>query len=504
MLPKRELPPLFLTPTDRHGSNSRYVNPFGDCKPCAILDNFDFPLDRIPRPNTYDASFKTPDTELIERTIEDVNQLSFDEKIKSAIENLPERKVGEYSDIIDIKEIRLILRRCESKQKLLADIYLNHDERQAARNAELGNHRAGSYKNSEIDDPGLNEMVALISRRNSNMILSSPPLAQHTSQVARVDYAQKEDFISPTGGDSSIFRDFPLIGWFSRTRLSNSPKNDPFYVKENINNKIDKTLILDHNKKIKISDALIDLLNKSEFLFIGGTHETSDGKVIVDNLELLKEHGLTYVALEIPHSQQEGLNHYIATGNASNMNYPWDGIVKSIDCNPIIQKAKALGLKIIACDDVAVLDKRSYPGCRELNISDQLATLPQGGKKLVIIGAAHATLAEHPYRTARSWLNCVRSTSAISLQSYDGMMATALYSDISIEIAANVIAAYNFIAKNYSSWLNESFAYPTNCLSNLHFLNPFDLNFSVFLSYKQNYDYVFLLNENDTRLDLIG
>lgn len=94
MLPKQKFPPLFLTPTDRHGSNLGYINPFGDCKPCATLDNFDFPLDRIPRPNTYDIA----KTELIERTIEDVNQLSFDEKIKSAIENNLKFEVSLTSD----------------------------------------------------------------------------------------------------------------------------------------------------------------------------------------------------------------------------------------------------------------------------------------------------------------------------------------------------------------------------------------------------------------------
>ncbi len=259
---------------------------------------------------------------------------------------------------------------------------------------------------------------------------------------------------------------------------------------------------LDSNKKQKIEDALVELLNKSEFLFIGQTHMTFDGKVVVDNLELLKANGLTHVAIEIPISEQEGLNHYIATGNTAMLTAPFDKVVESIDCKLVIQRAKELGLEIIAFDDVNAIDLNVPEAEREFNMAKNLDSLPLEGKKLVFTGRNHVTTPSLPFWSAKIYLTQLgRSTSAVSLESFSSIVICALFDKLPEDAAVKMHTAYALIANNYADWLIEgSFAYPTNDLGNLSHANLIWPKHHKTFSYRENYDYVFILNEIDSEM----
>lgn len=262
---------------------------------------------------------------------------------------------------------------------------------------------------------------------------------------------------------------------------------------------------LDSNKKQKIEDALVELLNKSEFLFIGQTHKTFDAKVVVDNLELLKANGLTHVAIEIPISEQEGLDYYIVTGNTAMLTAPFDKVVESIDCKLVIQRAKELGLEIIAFDDAKAMGLKVSQAEREFNMAKNLDSLPLEGKKLVFTGRYHVTTPPFPFSSTKIFLTQLgRSTSAVSLESFSSIVSCAFFSNLSEDTAVKMHTAYALIANNYADWLiEESFAYPTNDLSYLSHANPIQPKHHKTISYRESYDYVFILNENDSEIDAI-
>lgn len=383
----------------------------------------------------------------------------FQRIVSNAIENLPKKKVGEYSSI-NIQEIRLILRRCEYKRITEEEAFLTNELRKMNE----------FIKQIEVGISGINPDDSMISPVNQ--------AGDFEDQLTRIGAQLTNE----------LTRNSPNI-----------LKGIVTSVMHNAVSRLKVDMKLDPSKKREIKDVLVELLNKSEFLFIGQTHRVFDAKVVLDNLELLKENGLTCIALEIPISEQEGLNYYILTGDISRLTMPVDKRVESIDYKLVIQRAKELGLEIIAFDDTNALSlKLSLESLekRELNMAKNLDRLPLKGKKLVFTGGFHAATCQIPFNSAKLILNRLhRSVSAVSLESFSSIVSSSFFFNISEDTAVKMYTAYALIANNHKDWLQgESFAYPTSYLSHL---------MSETVPYKDSYDYVFILNEMDSEIDTV-
>lgn len=289
----------------------------------------------------------------------------------------------------------------------------------------------------------------------------------------------------------------------NHTKAFNLLQNSVLFVIKNSIESFKTKIKLDPTGKKEIKDILIKLLNKSEFLFVGQTHRVFDAKVIVDNLEFLKENGLTCVALEIPISEQKGLDHYVATGDTSKLTKPFNRVVKSIDCKLVIKRAKELSLKIFAFDAANAMELEGVTIEREISMADNLLhKLPSDGKKLVMTGRAHTMTFKPPFFSAKSLLKLSeRGASTIALESFSSIVSEAYFGKTPEEIAVRQCMAYVTVANNHKDWLAKgSFAYSTKALGDLAHLNSMQRMNST--SYRDNYDYIFILNKKDSEISI--
>lgn len=256
-----------------------------------------------------------------------------------------------------------------------------------------------------------------------------------------------------------------------------------------------RNIQLDITKKREIRDVLIELLNKSEFLFIGITHTIYDTKVIVENLEILKENGLTHIALEKDSREQEALDYYASTGDYSKLDR---GYVASVVCElkPIIERAKELGLTLVAFDSLAA---GRHGSDRELSMCKNLNNLPKEGKKLVFTGISHTRELGIHYYSAKSLMQLTqRSISTIVLESFWSLTVLRLDNPVPPEMLVKIFPVYCSVDLNNPDWLETSFAYPTSELGNLTYLNTYEPTDPMF--YKDGCDYVFVLSQEDSKV----
>lgn len=145
------------------------------------------------------------------------------------------------------------------------------------------------------------------------------------------------------------------------------------------------------------------LLTKADFLFIGETHLVADEEIFIPMLEKLYKSGVKNLVVEFGTDQQKGLDHFLTTGDPSQLSRPFDLVVKNeTGLVNLMKAAHKVGLKVVCMDMPFSEQPKHSIEERESYMKDQLLNLKGNGKTMVVVGGAHAGIDKLPFSSLRT------------------------------------------------------------------------------------------------------
>jgi hypothetical protein len=252
------------------------------------------------------------------------------------------------------------------------------------------------------------------------------------------------------------------------------------------------------SSKVSPSEALSDLLSRSDYVFIGETHGVEDERVFVERMEKAYESGVRTLALEFPVGQQVALDHFLNTGDLSHFTYPLNKALDLIFLQTVklIQAASDAGIDVVCVDASDGYQSNGFEHYRETTLANNLARLSKNGKTLVLIGGAHAQKGGSSFQHVAAKL--IKEGHAVSSIVLESQSSIDYYRNSGGEHSRKAYHAYSSYFGN-SGRVKQSFAAPTDLLGSLNFLNAEgDL-----VSYAEAYDYVFFLSNEDSQVPVM-
>ncbi len=239
--------------------------------------------------------------------------------------------------------------------------------------------------------------------------------------------------------------------------------------------------------------AVRKCLRKAQYTFIGDSHFVNDEAYFIKHMELFKNEGVRYLAVEIGSDEKAGLQHFLKTGSMKKLNPLTQTILRNENgLVSLMRQAQKHGIKVIPVDRPLSKLRGFVMGIsiREMHIAAQLQKLKQG-KTIVWIGSPHAALNTKPFESARAALHLRArfSTAGIRLESKASIRALE---KIGIPQPGYCMNAYDQLHTEVHT--NEVIAIPSSELGEMRYKDPTpEKKGQKMLRYKEAYDYVFLL-----------